>query len=188
VRMDGLLDSLLHFSRVGRTALQLEAVDLNEIVAEALELVEARRSEVATDVVLPRPLPSHFPCDRVRVREIFVNLMSNALKFSDKPRRRVEVGYVAPGEDGERGDVPAEAGARHVFYVRDDGIGIAPRHHEQIFKMFRQLHGREAYGGGSGAGLTIVKKLVERHRGNIWLASAPGAGTTFYFTLEGDAA
>jgi light-regulated signal transduction histidine kinase (bacteriophytochrome) len=67
--------------------------------------------------------------------------------------------------------------------VRDDGIGIEARHFEQIFRMFKRLHGRDEFGGGVGAGLTVVKKVVQRHGGSIWLDSALGAGSTFYFTL-----
>ena len=72
-----------------------------------------------------------------------------------------------------------------IFYVKDDGIGIAERHFEQAFKMFKRLHDRDEYGGGTGAGLTIVRKLVERHRGQVWIDATPGEGTTFYFTLPG---
>ena len=184
VRMDALLDSLLHFSRVGRMALDMENTDLNSVVAEALEMVDARRLERACDVKVAGVLP-WVTCDRVRVREIFVNLLSNALKYNDKPVCRIEIGCdsAAPPPAGR-----AESAGGPVFYVKDNGIGIAPHHIEQIFKMFRRLHGRDDYGGGTGTGLTIVKKLVERHGGQVWVQSAPGQGTTFYFTLAADLA
>ena len=67
--------------------------------------------------------------------------------------------------------------------MKDNGIGIHHKHFEQVFKMFKRLHGRDEYGGGTGAGLTIVQKLVELHHGRVWLDSTPGEGTTFYFTL-----
>ena len=184
LRMDGLLDSLLHFSRVGRLELELEPTDLTEVVGEALEMVGARTD--AANIRVPRALPC-VSCDRVRVREIFVNLLSNALKYSDRSDRSVEVGYVAAGEEAPRPRAPAAAEGQTIFYVKDDGIGIPHRHFEQIFQMFRRLHGRAEYGGGTGAGLTIVKKLVERHRGQIWLDSTPGEGSTFYFTLSSNA-
>ena len=71
-----------------------------------------------------------------------------------------------------------------VFYVRDNGIGIPEKHHDAVFRIFKRLHGRDKFGGGTGAGLTIVKKIVERHHGRIWLESSAGEGTTFYFTLD----
>ncbi len=185
LRMDSLLDSLLHFSRVGRTALVLAEVDLNKVLAEALEMVGARSADAGAEISVPRPLPV-VSGDWVRVREIFVNLLSNALKYTDRPGVRIEVGYLAPGEPGERPNCPEGSAHHPIFYVRDGGIGIHPRHFDQVFKMFRRLHGRDEYGGGTGAGLTIVKKLVERHRGQVWLDSAPGVGTTFFFTLPCD--
>jgi light-regulated signal transduction histidine kinase (bacteriophytochrome) len=185
LRMDSLLESLLHFSQVGRGTLDLGSVDLDEVLGEAVEMVEARRTERQTDVVVARPLP-RILCDRIRVRDVFVNLLSNAMKYTDRPRRRVEIGYLAPDEAGDRGGAPPGTQGHAVYFVRDDGIGIKPRHVEQVFKIFRRLHGRDEYGGGAGAGLAIVKKHVERHGGRVWLDSTPGEGTTVFFTLEGD--
>ena len=185
LRMDSLLDSLLHFSRVGREELTLEMVDLNEVLADAVEMVGSRTGDSRTQIVTPRPLPLIL-CDRVRVREVLVNLLSNALKYNDKAAKRVEVGFIDAHESALRQGFPDEAAGHTVYYVRDNGIGIAPRHFDQVFKMFKRLHGREEYGGGTGAGLTIVRKLVERHRGQVWPESAVGTGTTFFFTLSAD--
>ena len=182
LRMDSLLDSLLHFSRVGREELTLELVDLNDVLADATEMVGSRTSDAGTQISAPRPLPQ-IMCDRVRVREVLVNLLSNALKYNDQAVKRVEVGYVAANDTLARGTFPADTHEQTVYYVRDNGIGIAARHFEQVFKMFKRLHGREEYGGGSGAGLTIVRKLVERHGGLVWVKSVQDEGSTFFFTL-----
>lgn len=182
VRMDGLLDSLLHYSRVGRTTLALEEVDLNEIVREAMEMVDSRVTDQRT-LVVPRRLPAIL-CDRARCREIFTNLFSNALKYNESVNKTIEVGALVPGHPARPVGAPAEASGETIYYVRDNGIGIDPSHFEQVFKMFKRLHGRDEYGGGTGAGLPIVKRLVERHGGQIWPDSALGAGTTMYFTLS----
>jgi len=119
----------------------------------------------------------------VRVREIFSNLVSNALKYNRHACPRVEIGYLTPDQAGTSPNAPDEANGQIRYYVRDDGFGIEQRHFDQIFRMFKRLHGREEFGGGVGAGLTIVQKLVQRHGGRIWLDSAIGVGSTFYFTL-----
>lgn len=182
VRMDTLIDSLLHFSRVGRISLDLERVPLDDVVREALEMLDARRGEHALEVRIPRPLPSVHG-DRVQLREVFSNLISNAMKYNDKPQRLVEIGYLSSGEPGDRGGSPASAVSKTVFFVRDNGIGISAAHQPLVFELFRRLHGRDAYGGGVGAGLTIVKRLLERHGGESWLSSEPGVGSTFFFYL-----
>jgi len=181
-RMDSLLDSLLHFSRVGRLQLDHEEVDLGEVLAEAIEMVSARVAERPTEITVARPLPTVL-CDRMRIREVLVNLLSNALKYNDAPGRRIEVGYLAAREPGARPGLPDEARDHAVYFVRDNGIGIEPQHFVEVWDMFKRLHGREAYGGGTGAGLAIVKKLIERHRGQVWFDSIKGEGTTFFFTL-----
>jgi light-regulated signal transduction histidine kinase (bacteriophytochrome) len=115
----------------------------------------------------------------VRVGEIFHNLIVNAVKYNDKEHKVVEIGY----EDPRSAEVPEPV----VFYVKDNGIGIPEKHFDSIFRIFKRLHGREKFGGGTGAGLTIVKKIIERHNGRIWVESTPGEGTAFYFTLaKGD--
>ncbi len=184
LRLDSLLDSLLYFSRVGREELTLEKVDLNEVLSEAIEMVGSRAGASSTQIIAPRPLP-HVLCDGVRVREVLVNLLSNALKYNDKTIKRVEVGYIEAGEEAAlRSTFPAATQGQTVYYVRDNGIGISPLHFDQVFQMFKRLHGRDEYGGGTGAGLTIVRKLVQRHRGLVWPTSALGEGATFFFTLS----
>jgi len=168
-RMESLIDSLLHFSRVGRVDLAMDRVDLTEILADVLDSLGPSLVERGVVVRVPRPLPTVL-CDRARVGEIFRNLIINAGKYNDQAEKWVEVGFVD--------------GAPPVFYVRDNGIGIQEKHFDSIFRIFKRLHGRDQYGGGTGAGLTIVKKIVERHNGRVWLDSTPGQGTTFYFTLE----
>ena len=185
VRMDGLLDALLHFSRVGRLSLEREEVRLDELLADAVDSLGARLEDGRVEMRVPRSMPA-VRCDRVRTREIFANLIANAAKYNEKSERWVEVGYIDPGEmprpAGGWGSAARLAGQR-VFYVRDNGIGIEERHRDRVFMMFKRLHARDAFGGGSGAGLAIAKKLVEQHRGAIWFESALSVGTTFYFTL-----
>jgi light-regulated signal transduction histidine kinase (bacteriophytochrome) len=172
--MESLIESLLHYSHVGRAELALERIDVQEVVAETLELFAARLQENQVEVRLPVRLPT-IQADRVRLGEIFNNLVANAIKYNDKTEKWVEIGYeTLSGEDGVM---------RPIFYVRDNGIGIAAQYHASVFNIFRRLHGRNEYGGGTGAGLTIVRKIVERHNGSIWLDSQPGTGSTFYFTL-----
>ena len=186
LRMDSLLDSLLHLSRVGGNDLSLELVDLNELLAEAVDSIGSRTTDVKSEVVVPRPLPT-IECDRTRCRQIFSNLLSNALKYTDAPRRRIEVGVIFANEAHERPNCAPGSRERTIYYVADNGIGIHAKHFGQIFKLFKRLHAPGLYGGGSGAGLTIVRKLVEQQGGQIWVDSVAGYGATFYFTLTGQA-
>jgi signal transduction histidine kinase len=181
-RMETLIDSLLHFSRVGRVDLAMDQVDLNEIVTGILDSLGPHLEEQKVQVKVPRPLPTVL-CDRARVGEIFRNLITNSVKYNDKPERWVEIGY----RTRERDRRAHGAAPPPVFYVQDNGIGIQEKHYDSIFRIFKRLHGRDQFGGGTGAGLTIVKKIVERHNGRVWLESQPGQGTTFYFTLDREA-
>jgi chemotaxis family two-component system sensor kinase Cph1 len=187
-RMDTLLNALLHFSRVGRLMLELEDTDLGPVLVEAMEMIGVLLAESRVEVRVPRPLPVAC-CDRVRVREVFSNLISNAAKYNDKAQAWVEIGYIDPDDAlpamARPASAPAETMRQTIFYVRDNGIGIDLVHKERVFMIFKRLHAQDAFGGGSGAGLTIARKMVEQHRGQIWLDSQIGVGSTFYFTLPG---
>lgn len=178
-RMESLIESLLHYSRTGRGEFIVREKDLNAVLRGVREMLSARIQESGAEVRVPRPLPV-VKCEPVMVGEVFANLISNALKYNDKTDKWVEVG----SENREEAD--GEGGTRQmtVYYVRDNGIGIPAKHHDIVFRIFKRLHARDKFGGGTGAGLTIVKKVVERHGGRIWIESKEGEGTTFYFTLS----
>ncbi|WP_395668785.1 ATP-binding protein [Rhodoferax sp.] len=183
-RMDSLLNSLLHFSRVGRTNLEFETVNLNELVEDTLEMIGVRPEDNSCCIHIPKPLPT-IECNPVRVREIFANLISNAIKYNTHAQPLVELTSIAPDDALALRTAPPQARGQIIYCVRDDGIGIEQRHFDQIFRMFKRLHGRDAFGGGMGAGLTVVQKVVQRHGGAIWLESTVGVGSCFYFTLPG---
>lgn len=174
-RMEDLINSLLHFSRLGRAELLRQPVNLDELVRQVITTLMISRPQTEVDFRIPHPLPI-VNCDRAQINELFTNLISNAIKYNNKPEKWVEIGFLElQGEDAHH--IP------YTFYVRDNGIGIRQEHLDKIFQIFRRLHGRDEFGGGTGAGLTIARKIVERHGGRIWVDSTPAQGTTFYFTL-----
>jgi light-regulated signal transduction histidine kinase (bacteriophytochrome) len=162
--------------------LDLEAVDLNTVLAAAIESVGAQRPDSRCRIEIARHLPT-VCCDPVWLCEIYSNLLANAMKYTLQAVAHIEVGFIGAAETAPRPHAPAGSAGQDIFYVRDAGIGIDPRHHEQVFLLFKRLHGRDEYGDGVGAGLTVVRKLVQRHGGQVWLDSSLGAGATFYFTL-----
>ncbi len=172
-RMEDIINSLLHFSRLGRAELLWEDVNLNDLVQQVITTLTIARPEDATNFRIPEILPT-INCDYTQVNEVFTNLISNAIKYNDKSEKWIEIGLMS-------GKIHP-----YVFYIRDNGIGIAQEHQDRIFHIFRRLHGRDEYGGGTGVGLTIARKIVERHGGRIWLQSQINEGSTFYFTLSGE--
>lgn len=185
-RMEDLIETLLHYSRVGRVDLAMVETDLQDIMVQVLDSLQISLQEAGVEVRFPKPLPT-IVCDQARVAEIFRNLVTNAMKYNDKEEKWIEIGFHA--NEGETAATnghgsPSPQRKPIVFYVRDNGIGIPEKHRDSVFRIFRRLHGRDKYGGGTGAGLTVVKKVVERHEGKIWLESEVGEGTTFYFTLQ----
>ncbi len=166
-RMQWLINDLLAYSRVTVQDKVFEEVDCNSVLEEVLSdlrvAVEESRAVVTRD-----PLPTVM-ADRVQLGQLFQNLIGNAIKFHGKEPPQVHV-------SAERR--PTE----WLFLVRDNGVGLDPEYAERIFVIFQRLHNREEY-PGTGIGLAICKKIVERHGGRIWVVSQTGQGATFHFTL-----
>ena len=143
---------------MGCVDLAIADTDLNGVVADVIESLQISLNEQGIDVRVKGPLPI-LQCDSARIGEVFRNLVTNAMKYNDKSEKWIEIGCEPGG--AENGSSPGH----HEFYVRDNGIGIREKHLDSIFRIFKRLHGRDKFGGGTGAGLTIVKKIVERHGG-----------------------
>ena len=168
-RMDELLNSLLYYSRLGRTDLRREPVDLRTAVLRALEVAGPRLREAQVEVELPEA-GAELTADPVLFDQVLINLLVNAAK------------YARPDEPGRVG---VGLGPGPALVVRDTGIGIPEHLREQAFQLFRRLHptaGRD----GSGAGLAIVRRIVERHGGQVWAEESPGGGTTVWATFPAD--
>jgi signal transduction histidine kinase len=176
-RMQRLIDDLMYYSRLGRADLAMRETDPNAVIVEIEQMMETLLGERRARIVVPFVLPQ-IVCDRTRVTEVFRNLITNAVKYNDKTEPLVEIGFLETVDTKERTE-------RSVFYVKDNGIGIDPEFHQEVFRIFRRLpNAPDGPEVGAGVGLTFVKKIVERHGGRIWLESEPGKGTVFYFSLD----
>jgi PAS domain S-box-containing protein len=167
-KMQRLLNELLELSRIGRMMNAPESIPFEDLVCDAVELAHGRLESRGVMVQTQPILPAVYG-DRQRLTEVLQNLLDNAAKYmGDQAEPRIEI--------GQRGEQQGEP----VFFVRDNGMGIAPEHHERIFGLFNKLNPQVE---GTGVGLSIVKKIVEVHGGRIWVESEVGKGATFYFTL-----
>jgi signal transduction histidine kinase len=166
-KMDHLLSETLELSRIGRVANPPESVSFEEIVKESLQQISERVRTSGIEISIAQNMPSIY-VDRMRIVEVMINLIENSIKYIGKPvQPKVEIGYQADGKD------PA-------FFVRDNGIGIDTSQHAKVFELFYKVNkGSE----GTGAGLAIVKRIIEVHGGRIWVDSELGKGTTVWLTL-----
>ena len=166
-RMQRLIQDLLALSRVGSRHLEFLPTDCEALLDQALTALKATIEE--TDALVTHdPLPT-VKADALQLIQLFQNLIGNALKYRAEDRPYVHI-------SGDR------EGDTWVFSVRDNGIGIDPKYAERVFEVFERLHGEAEY-PGTGIGLAICKKIVERHDGRIWVESEPGKGATFFFTI-----
>jgi signal transduction histidine kinase len=168
-RMSQLIDDLLAFSRVGRQSLGKRHVDMTALAREVVAVL-THGAPASIDLF---PLPPAM-ADGTLLRQVWVNLVDNALKYSGKrPDARVEIGG-------------REEPGRLVYWVRDNGVGFDMRYAEKLFGVFQRLHGADEF-PGTGVGLAIVQRVVARHGGSVWAEARPGEGACFYFSLPGDA-
>jgi PAS domain S-box-containing protein len=168
-KMQELLNDLLELSRIGRMMNQSTDTLFTELVKDATELAHGQ-IEAGNVLIEIHDTPAIVHGDRTRLAEVIQNLVDNAVKFmGDQPKPHIIIGATT----NEKNET--------VFFVRDNGIGIDSQYHERIFTLFSKLN---ADTEGTGIGLTLIKRIIEVHKGRIWLESEPGKGTTFYFTLQ----
>ncbi|MGD0953571.1 MAG: ATP-binding protein [Methanotrichaceae archaeon] len=166
-KMDRLLLETLELSRIGHVINPPEDVSFGQIVQEALEQVAASIKSGNVTVSVAQDMPK-VHVDMIRIAEVLVNLIENSVKYMrDQEGPKIEIGYRENGEET-------------VFFAKDNGIGIDPKEHEKVFSLFYQVDRKS---GGAGAGLSIVKRIIEVHGGRIWIESELGKGCTVCFTL-----
>ena len=172
-RLEKFIESLLYYSRLSKEEMVCDLVNLNELISDVLISLDISIRGQKIKIIFDKNFPD-ITCQKIKIREIYHNIITNAIKYNTKSMKKIEIGYLIDNK------VPYNP---YIFYIRDNGIGIKQEHYQLIFKMFKRLHSREQFGLGSGAGLAIVKKIIEQHNGKIWLDSKEGQGTTFYFTI-----
>jgi len=166
-RMKSLIMALLEYSRISANKEKFTTVDLNEVVRYVTNILGENIKKNST-LVTYKLLPV-ITANKTLITHLFLNLVNNALKYHNGEQSEIEIGTI-------------EESTRYIFYVKDNGIGIDPKFFEKIFVIFQRLHTKKEY-PGTGIGLAICKKIVEIHKGKIWVESDPGYGSTFYFSI-----
>lgn len=167
-RMKKLIMDLLDYSRVGSNTEPNENVDISQLLQEIKAVFQKTSEETNTSFSID-PMPV-VKANRTQLFQLFQNLISNAIKYHGKDPIQIHIRY-------------KEQEDSHLFEIQDNGIGIDPAFHDKIFVIFHRLHSRSEY-SGTGIGLAICKKIVEKHSGTIWVESEPHKGSTFYFTIS----
>jgi PAS domain S-box-containing protein len=170
MKMSLLIDSLLDFSRLGRKPLVMQSIDLNEVVHNTIEILAPEISGRHIEWKLSDLPPAR--ADSLSIQQVYTNLISNAVKYSRNCEpARIEIGSFFQDDE-------------IVYFVRDNGAGFDMKHADKLFGVFYRLHREDEY-EGTGIGLAIVQRIIQRHGGRIWFEAEVGKGATFYFTLQG---
>jgi PAS domain S-box-containing protein len=169
----GMITELLDYSMLEKIKSSINCVDLNSILEKTIESINHLAQEKNAVIVIEDKLPM-LNCDSIRLAQVFGNLITNALKYNKSANPEVRISYQKEEEQDY---------IKHSFCVKDNGIGINEKNFKNIFNIFKRLHSRDKYGGGTGVGLSTVKKIVEQHDGEIWVESEFGKGSAFHFTI-----
>jgi signal transduction histidine kinase/CHASE3 domain sensor protein len=171
-RMKTLIQALLEYSRLGTGKLKFTEVDCNETLGQVKQVLEIPLRESAAQLIV-HPLPV-VKGAAVQLQQLFQNLVANAVKYNQQPQPVIEISCDSLEDKWQ-------------FSIKDNGIGIDPKYFEKIFIIFQRLHDNGKY-TGTGIGLAVCRRIAEKHGGTIWVASEPGVGSTFYFTISKSAA
>jgi light-regulated signal transduction histidine kinase (bacteriophytochrome) len=169
-RMKMMIDDLLEYSRVGSGTEQYAPVDMDEVVNEVVDDLQISISESGASITHGK-LPT-ITAVRSQMVKLMENLVANSIKYRDVAAPQIEISA-------------RRAGMGWLFTVKDNGIGIEPKYADRLFKMFQRLHTKDEY-PGTGMGLALARRIVERHGGSIWFESKAGEGSTFFFTIPID--
>ncbi|MBT4511658.1 MAG: GHKL domain-containing protein [Chloroflexi bacterium] len=164
-RMDNLIDGILQYSRLGRSKEEAEEVNLDTLVSQVIDAIDPPENieiQVATE------LPT-IVCEKIRIQQVFQNLLSNAVKYMDKPQGLIAISC-------------ADIDGYWKFGVTDNGPGIEEKYYDKIFQIFQTLKPRDET-ESTGIGLSIVKRIIEMHGGEVWVESKVGEGSTFSFSI-----
>lgn len=163
-RMDGLINGILEYSKIGRERVENKSIDLNNLITEVIETIVPNHFQVTQTPNLPT-----LTFNQTQVYQVFQNLIGNAVKYNDKPIGKINILY-------------QDLGNRHQFRIEDNGVGISKKYHEKVFEVFQMLEARDKV-ESTGIGLSIVKKIIEQSGGKIWIDSDIEEGVAFVFEL-----
>lgn len=179
VKMGRYIEDILEFSGIGRRELEPVCLDMDTLARDALRDIEPLIAGRSVSLIF-KEMPQASG-DSGLIRRVFANLLSNAVKFTgNKTGAVIECGCMKEGleKDGKRGCL----GLENIYYIKDNGVGFDMLYAQKLFGVFQRLHGDEEF-EGTGIGLAIVKRIIEKHGGRVWAEGRPGEGATFYFTL-----
>lgn len=175
-KLEKLISDLLYFSRIGREKESIKRIPISAIIAKQIDLYQNYISEQNAQVSVANNLPTLL-CNELKMSVIFRNLILNGIKYNDNTHKVVTISF--DKQFTFQGKI-----LKNVFHIQDNGIGIDPEFHHDIFRMFKRLNSEKAYGSGTGAGLAFVKKIIEQSGGEIWVESTPDKGSTFHFYIK----